>query len=153
MNRAQYTPSAAFWSDVQGIIGLGTYPQEDDDTWSFINNAYVNGLIQANAYSFQGVNGDADYAHLTIGGYNYEDMASDIEWFNITETGGWKVPISDMIMNNNVNLLTAPSDDDAADQYLGADAVSVIPSYAHFNTGYPFIGVDSNTGAMVEADL
>ena len=113
----------------------------------------MNGLIHANAYSFQGVSGDPDYAHLTVGGYNYEDLASDIEWFNITETGGWKVPISDMILNNNVNLLTAPSDDDAADQYLGADAVSVIPSYAHFNTGYPFIGVDSNTGAMVEADL
>ena len=114
----------------------------------------MNGLIQANTYSFQGVNDDPDYAHLTIGGYNYEDMASDIEWFNITETGGWKVQISDMILNNNCNLLTAPTTDaNADDQYLGADAVTVIPSYAHFNTGYPFIGVDENTGAMVEADL
>ena len=43
--RAQYTPSAAFWSDVQGVIGLGTYPQEEDDKWSFINNAYESGLI------------------------------------------------------------------------------------------------------------
>ena len=53
-----------------------------------------------------------NYAHVTIGGYNYADMASDIEWFNVTETGGWKVPISDMIMNNNVNLLTAPAAED-----------------------------------------
>ena len=81
-------------------------------------------------------------------------MASNIEWFNVTDTGGWKIDISDMIMNNNVNLLTAPpSEDSADDQYLGSDAVSVIPSYAHFNTGYPFIGVDENTGEMVEADL
>jgi len=83
-------------------------------------------------------------------------MDGDIEWFNMTEYSslGWRVPISNMIMDDSVNLLTAPaSDNDVDDYYLGAEEVSVIPSYAHFNTGYPFIGVDENTGEMVESDL
>ena len=102
---------------------------------------------------------DSKYAHLTIGGYNYQDMAGDIEWFNITEyntdgSTGWRVPISSMFMDRSTNLLTAPTtDSNADDHYLGADEVTVIPSYAHFNTGYPFIGVDENTGDMIEADL
>jgi len=44
----------------------------------------------------------------------------------------------------------APVDDT---QYLGADSVTVIPSYAHFNSGYPFIGVDEYVGDLIEADL
>ena len=67
---------------------------------------------------------------------------------------GWRVPISSMILDEDVNLLTAPpTEDNANDYYLGAEEVTVIPSYAHFNTGYPFIGVDEYTGDMIEEDL
>ena len=138
------------------IIGLGEYPQTDDDTWSFINNAYQQGYIASNSYSFQGVYDDPDYAHLTIGGYNYEDIDGDIEWFNMTDYNsiGWRVPISNLIMDETTNLLTAPAtDNDDDDFYLGAEEVSVITSYARFNTGYPFIGVDENVGPMVESAL
>ena len=70
------------------------------------------------------------------------------------DSTSWRVPISSMKLDETVNLLAAPaSDNDADDYYLGAEEVSVITSYAHFNTGYPFIGVDENTGDMIEADL
>ena len=39
-SRPQYSLPEAFWTEVTAIIGLGAYPQTEDDTWSFINNAY-----------------------------------------------------------------------------------------------------------------
>ena len=91
---------------------------------------------------------DTEYAHLTIGGYNYQDIDGNVEWFNMTTSEGWRVPVTNMTINSDINLLTAPSPttEDSDDHYLGADEVTLITSYGHFNSGYPFIGVDSNVG-------
>ena len=84
-------------------------------------------------------------------------MGSDIEWYNMTDwsTSGWRLNITNITMDGDINLMTAPESSSANEDayYLGADEVTVIPSFAHFNSGYPFIGVDSNVGAMVQEEL
>ena len=79
-------------------------------------------------------------------------MGSDIEWYNMTDwsTLGWRLNVTNITLDGDINLMEAPSTESSSDEYLGADEVTVIPSYAHFNSGYPFIGVDENVGALVE---
>lgn len=150
----QWNPPLASYGDVTAIIGLGSQPLDSDDTWNFINAAYQQGYIASDTYTFQGVYDDPEYAHVTIGGYNYQDMDGDIEWFNMTYTEGWRVNITNMTLDGDINLLTAPTPAAAnEDHYLGVGEVDEITSYGHFNSGYPFIGVDSNVGALVEKDL
>jgi hypothetical protein len=150
-NKAQWKPPLASFNDVTAIIGLGTQPLADSDSWNFINSAFEQGYIAADMYTFQGVYDDPEYAHVTIGGYNYQDMAGDIEWYNMTYTEGWRVNITNMTIDGDINLMTAPTPE--TEHYLGAGDVDEITSYGHFNSGYPFIGVDQNVGDMVETDL
>ena len=79
-------------------------------------------------------------------------MSGNIEWFNMTYAGGWKLNITNITLDH-INLMEAPPAPAEDARYLGADAVTVIPSYAHFNSGYPFIGVDEFVGDLIEADL
>ena len=79
-------------------------------------------------------------------------MGSDIEWYNMTDwsTTGWRLNITNITLDGDINLMEAPAE---SSEYLGAEEVSVIPSFAHFNSGYPFIGVDENVGDLVEKEL
>jgi len=86
-------------------------------------------------------------------------MGSEIEWFNMTDFSsvGWRLNITNMTMNGDINLLTQTTTKAKVIEdtgfYEGANEVTVLPSYAHFNSGYPFIGVDSNVGAVVQEEL
>ena len=80
-------------------------------------------------------------------------MGSDIEWYNMTYSTSWRVNITNMTLDD-INLLEAPpSDTDINSHYLGAGDVAMITSYGHFNSGYPFLGVDSFVGDIIEKEL
>lgn len=89
------------YGNVSAILGLGSVPLSDTDTWSFVNTAFQNGYIASNTYTFQGKSvEDAKYAHITIGGYNYQDLSSNIEWFDMSNSDGWVVNISNMTLDD-----------------------------------------------------
>lgn len=127
------------------------------NSYNFVNTAYEAGLLMNNTYTFQGLVGDSRYAHLTIGGWNEQDMSGDIEWYNSTafeSLKSWKITITNMTLDK-YNLLEAPAVDPPAQEY-GEDAVDVdteFMSYGHFNSGYPFIGVDPYVADLVKDDL
>lgn len=84
-------------------------------------------------------------------------MNSDIEWYmnddvNAVTYDTWMLPVSAMnISDTEINLLEPPTVSPATERLLADE--DAFPSYAHFNTAYPFIGVDSNVGAMILDDL
>ena len=61
------------------IVGIGK-SSSSDVSYSFLDRAYEAGLLMNNTFTFQGVSENEKYAHLTIGGYNELDMASEIDW-------------------------------------------------------------------------
>ncbi len=96
-----------------------------------------------------------------------EDFDGDIEWYNSTVQASitsWKLVISSMDLDH-YNLLEAPPapeptnemyDDEFNDDHVYKDAVyndTDFTSYAHFNSGYPFIGVDEYVASLVEEDI
>merc|ERR1711953_1093500 len=55
---------------------------------------------------------------------------------------------------SGVDLLAAPESDEVdseTERQVNDDTTFI--NYAHFNTSYPFLGVDSNVGAILEADF
>lgn len=74
----------------------------------------------------------------------------------MTYAGGWKLNITNITLDH-INLMEAEPAETTTGltegHYLGSDAVTVIPTYAHFNSGYPFIGVDEYVGGLIQADL
>ena len=46
-----------------------------------------------------------------------------------------------------------PTPDEGMKVYKAAIPNADFPVYGHFNTGYPFLGVDSNVFADIKADL
>ena len=99
---------------------------------------------------------------MTIGGYSDQDMNGGyegIEWYenvdvNSVQYDTWMLEITSMNISGT-DLLSAPESDDSVDsktERLVNDDTAFI-NYAHFNTGYPFLGVDENVGAILEADF
>lgn len=96
---------------------------------------------------------------MTIGGYSPSDMVGGhegIEWYKddvtnaIADYPTWMLPINSMNVTG-INLLEAPTTPTGTERLVNDD--SAFPCYAHFNTGYPFIGVDENVGALIETEL
>lgn len=104
---------------------------------------------------------EPEYAHVTIGGYNYQDFGSDIEWYEMeySYAQGWVLNITNITIDNT-DLLVAPAASTTKPNgelkegiYFGAGDEPLIASYAHFNSGYPFIGVDADVGQMIADEL
>jgi len=152
-----WSPPLKNYRNVNTIVGLGYDPVADPDkAYSFVNTAYEAGYLLANTFSFQGHVGDSRYAHLTLGGYLESDLSGDVEWYDMSSLtdGHWKLPISTFTIDG-IDLLAAPTttndDGDASNAYVGEEVT--FPSYAHFNSGYPFLGVDEATGQLLYDDL
>lgn len=130
------------------IVGLGK-SDIDDNGWNFVNNAYYQGYLENNVYTFQGLQGDDKYAHLTLGGYYAEDAASEIDWYDVSNMEAWELEIS-VLTVDGYDLLLPP---ESASVDLGENADSSYPSFVHFNTSYPFIGVDTEAMTIIKRDL
>ena len=154
--------------NVHAILGLGNGDPANDPNiaMNFINRAYEEGLLKNNTYSFQGLNGDQKYASMTIGGYSDRLFSSDIEWYDLNPTtadgsyvnetpvSNWRLTFSNFTIDT-YNLMNAPSSDPQVYESspLKDDPTTEFKVYGHFNTGYPFIGVDENVAPLVLEDL
>ena len=78
-NPKTWSPPFKSFKNVNTIVGIGK-SSPSDASFSFLDIAYEAGLLMNNTFTFQGVTEDEQYAHLTIGGYNEMDMASEIDW-------------------------------------------------------------------------
>lgn len=90
---------------------------------------------------------------MTLGGYVESDISGEIEWYSAEDPTNavapydtWMLPVTTMEVSG-LSLLTPPVvtptavEVDPSIERL-VNAVDPFPVYAHFNTGYPFIGVD-----------
>lgn len=98
---------------------------------------------------------------MTIGGTNDQDFSGNVEWYNSTSfesVKSWNLVITSMDLDH-YNLIEAPPADPTAeptDDQVNESAVNVesnFTAYAHFNSGFPFLGVDTYVADMVEDDL
>lgn len=89
---------------------------------------------------------------MTLGGYVESDIDGEVEWYLYEESdtanadvldSTWTLPLTTMDISG-LDLLAAPTVDVDAKTERLVNAVDPFPCYAHFNTGYPFIGVDEN---------
>ena len=161
------------------IFGIGSNWDIDtftdvDDSFNFIYRAYMDGYIENNSWTFQSINGNSKYAHLTIGGYMDSDFSGDIEWYSQTDSSStniegdgdsanWKLAISSFMVDNAINLLEPEPEDDPTEnhgsynttnsEYPYVNTEDNVVAYAYFNTGYPFLGVDKYIGEKIELDL
>lgn len=158
-NPKVWTPPFKSFSNVNTIVGVGK-SSDSDASFSFLDRAYEAGLLMNNTFTFQGVTEDEQYAHLTIGGYNEMDMSTEIDWQNVTtsESAAWMLELSTFSLDG-VSLMTPPTpapadvaDGSLADRMAYNETVDY-PVMAHFNSGYPFLGVDSAIFDTVNADL
>ena len=159
---------------IQAILGLGNGDPTNDPNldMNFINRAYEAGEIMSNVYSFQAINGDGDqrYASMTIGGYSDRLYKSKMEWYSLNPTtpsndgdetekvSNWRLTFSNFTLDT-FNMCEPPSSSDSDEpqvykgSLLDADPTTEFKVYGHFNTGYPFIGVDENVFEIVHNDL
>lgn len=63
----------------------------------------------------------------------------------------WRLTFSNFTFDTH-DLMTPPSSEDS-EVYDGALPNADFPVYGHFNTGYPFLGVDPNVFAKIKTDL
>ena len=94
-------------------------------------------------------------AHVTFGGYSSQDYTGDIDWFDMSQQTTWTVNMKNFTLGS-YNLLEAPaSTNQAFDEQNKRllDDADPFYTYGHFNTGYPFLGVDEAAGDMIQADL
>ena len=72
---------------------------------------------------------------MTLGGYDKNDLQSDITWYNTTDSiGSWNITAADMtIGDENVN----PTQVAAGEETIGP--------LVNFQIGYPFLGLAANT--------
>ena len=159
-NPKVWTPPFKSYDNVNTIVGVGKSTDETA-SYSFLDRAYEAGLLMNNAFTFQGVSVDYEYAHLTIGGYNEADMSSEIDWVDMsTSSDAWMLELSAFSMDG-ASLMEPPATDpvsvDVAEGSLadrmGYNETVTYPVIAHFNSGYPFLGVDENLFDTIEADL
>ena len=164
-------------NSIQAILGLGNGDPTNDPhiDMNFINRAYEAGEIQNNQYSFQAVNGDGDqrYASMTIGGYSDRLYKSSMEWYSLNpstptnedeaaQVNNWRLTFSNFTIDT-FNMCEPPSssikkvNSGEPEVYEGslleADPTTEFKVYGHFNTGYPFIGVDENVFDIIHDDL
>ena len=142
---------------------------------NFINRAYEAGEIRNNQYSFQAVNGDGDqrYASMTIGGYSDRLYKSNMEWYSLnpttptnedeaTQVNNWRLTFSNFTIDtfdmceppsSNTKKVNSGEPEVYEGSLLEADPTTEFKVYGHFNTGYPFIGVDENVFEIIHDDL
>lgn len=158
-NPKVWTPPFKSFNNVNSIVGIGK-SSSSDASFSFLDRAYEAGLLMNNTFTFQGVTEDEQYAHLTIGGYNEMDMATEVDWQNVTtsESAAWMLEMSTFSIDG-ISLMTPPvveptdvAEGSLADRMASNETVDYTVM-AHFNSGYPFLGVDSAIFDTVEADL
>jgi len=71
---------------------------------------------------------------------------SEIEWYDLNSSENEAEKVSEWRLNfsnftfDSIDLMKAPASDDTV--YAGALPNADFPVYGHFNTGYPFLGVD-----------
>lgn len=82
---------------------------------------------------------------MTIGGYFEDDKDSDIEWYNMHWENGWTTNLTAMNFTNSqgddVNLLSSYS------------SLEAPKAYGHFNSSYPFLGVDEETFELIKFNI
>ena len=107
--------------------------------------------------------GDQNDASITIGGFSERLFSSEVEWYSLTapenedSVSNWRLDFSKFTFDTD-DLMEAPSADDDNEAgepeiYAAATPDAEFPVYGHFNTGYPFLGVDSNVFATITKDL
>ena len=152
VNKAQWVPPLRDFDNVNTIVGFGK-PSSSDASYNFLDIAYEAGLIKDNAFTFQGDLVNEGQAHVTLGGYSKQDYTGDIDWFNMADQDSWTVNMKNFTLGS-YNLLEPPTTStnrafEEQNERLLEDA-DPFYTYGHFNTGYPFLGVDQATGEMIE---
>ena len=144
VNKAQWVPPLRDFDNVNTIVGFGR-PSSSEASYNFLDIAYEAGLIKDNAFTFQGDLVNEGQAHVTLGGYSKQDYTGDIDWFNMAEQDSWTVNMKNFTLGS-YNLLEPPTTStnrafEEQNERLSEDA-DPFYTYGHFNTGYPFLGVD-----------
>ena len=147
---------------IQAVLGLGNGDPTNDPnlSFNFINRAYEEGLLKNNTYSFQGLSGDQKYASMTIGGWSDRLFSTAVEWYDLNPADSndgvtnWKLTFSSFYIDT-YDMMEAPTPTEEV--YAGSvfenDADTEFKVYGHFNTGYPFIGVDESIAPKLLEDL
>ena len=73
------------------------------------------------------------------------DFASEVEWYNSTTDLVWKLQFSTFKIDSTSLMEPEPTEANAN--------VTEYPVYAHFNSSYPFLGVDTYIGDKIEAKI
>ena len=112
-------------------------------TKNFIDVAYDQGMIQSKIFSIAGTSNslDQDNSTITFGGYRDEDITGDISYYDsFYSANSWSIKMDSFDLSGNENAyFPTPYEPYEIDLTDGK------PTIAHFNSSYPFLGVDEET--------
>ena len=138
---APYTPHLVSGTKSRNtILGLGV---SDSMTKNFIDVAYEQGMIQSKIFSIAGTSNslDQDNSTITFGGYRDEDITGDISYYDsFYSANSWSIKMDSFDLSGNENAYYSL-------RYMPfeIDLTNGKPTIAHFNSSYPFLGVDEET--------